>query len=67
MKIMNNTYHHMLHSTLSMILSFNYNIPVIDSYHYAVLCNKALNHGIKIVAILDDGIVYEDVIINVTQ
>lgn len=63
---MNNTYLNMTHDALSIRLSYNYTYPVTDSYSYANLCNWALNHGIKIIAIVDDGVVYENVPINTT-
>jgi hypothetical protein len=61
---MNDSYFNMPHDVLQMRLSFNYTYPITDSYSYATLCNYALNHGIKIIAILDDGVVFQNIEIN---
>ena len=49
------------HETFRMILNYNYTTPITKTYDYMVLYNTALNNGIKIVAILEDGVVYKNI------
>lgn len=49
------------HEELKRRISLNYIHPVIDAWSYCSIYNRALEEGMKIIAMLDDGVVYESV------
>jgi hypothetical protein len=53
------TYHHMDRIAFLNLIKNNWFGPVKTAQHYAELCNKAEEHNMEIVAMLENGIVYK--------
>ena len=58
---MSRTYLTASHDIFRSLIGYNYAYPIFTTYEYSNLCVNAENAGMRIVQVLDDGVVYTQI------